>query len=75
MVARFVNGSGQNVQSLERTFYTCIDASYQVSVHLAERFQRRRLKYEKLTDDGQSDGKSSHCLRQGELKINYHIFI
>jgi hypothetical protein len=29
-----------------------IDASYQVSVHLAEKFQRRRLKYEKLTDDG-----------------------
>ena len=29
-----------------------IDASYQVSVHLAERFQRRRLKCEKLTDDG-----------------------
>ena len=28
-----------------------IDASYQVSVHLAERFQKRRLKYEKLTDD------------------------
>jgi hypothetical protein len=29
-----------------------IDASYQVSVHLANRFQRRRLKCEKLTDDG-----------------------
>ena len=29
-----------------------IDASYQVSVHLAERFQRRRLKCENLTDDG-----------------------
>jgi hypothetical protein len=29
-----------------------IDASYQVSVHLAEGFQRRRLKGEKLTDDG-----------------------
>jgi hypothetical protein len=29
-----------------------IDASYQVSVHLAEEFQRRRLKCEKLTDDG-----------------------
>jgi hypothetical protein len=29
-----------------------IDASYQVSLHLAEGFQRRRLKYEKLTDDG-----------------------
>jgi hypothetical protein len=28
-----------------------IDASYHVSVHLAEGFQRRRLKCEKLTDD------------------------
>jgi hypothetical protein len=28
-----------------------IDASYPVSVYLAERFQRRRLKCEKLTDD------------------------
>jgi hypothetical protein len=27
-----------------------IDASYQVSVHLAEGFQRRRLKCEKLMD-------------------------
>jgi hypothetical protein len=43
-----------------------IDASYQVSVHLAERFQRRILKCEKLTDDGR---KVSHCLWQGELKI------
>ena len=48
-----------------------IDASYQVSVHLAKVFQRGRLKCEKLTDDGQrtpSDGKSSRCLWQGELK-------
>ena len=48
-----------------------IDASYQVSVHLAEGFQRRRLKCEQLTDDRRrtpSDGKSSHCLWQGELK-------
>jgi hypothetical protein len=30
-----------------------IDASYQVSIHLAEGFQRRRLKCEKLTDDRQ----------------------
>jgi hypothetical protein len=29
-----------------------IDASYQVLLHLAEGFQRRRLKCEKLTDDG-----------------------
>jgi hypothetical protein len=51
---------------------TFIDASYQVSVHLAKRFWRRRLKCEKLTDDRRqmpSDGKSSHCLWQGELKM------
>jgi hypothetical protein len=30
-----------------------IDASYKVSVHLADGFQRRRLKGEKLTDDRQ----------------------
>jgi hypothetical protein len=29
-----------------------IDAPYQISVHLAEGFQRRRLKCEKSTDDG-----------------------
>jgi hypothetical protein len=43
-----------------------IDVSYQVSVHLAEGFQRRRLKCEKLTDDGRqmpSDGKSSLCIK------------
>jgi hypothetical protein len=48
MAAMFVNGSAQNEQSLERTI---IDASYQVSLHLAERFQKRRLKCEKLTND------------------------
>ena len=60
-----------------------IDASYQVSVHLAEEFQRKRLKSERLTDDRrcttedrrrktddgrQVDGKSSHGLWQDELK-------
>ena len=42
-----------------------IGASYQVSVHLAMQFQRRRLMCEKLTNDRQrmpSDGKSSHLL-------------
>ena len=50
-----------------------IDASYQVSVHLAEGFQRRWLKCEKLTNDRRrtpSDGKSSNCLWQGELKTS-----
>jgi hypothetical protein len=31
-----------------------IDASYQVSLNLAKGFQRRRLKWEKLTDDRQA---------------------
>jgi len=47
------------------------DTSYQVSIHLAEKFQKRRLKCEKLMNDRrrrQSDGKSSLCLWQGELK-------
>ena len=42
-----------------------IDASYQVSVHLAKGIQRRRLKCEMLADDRRrtpSDGKSSHGL-------------
>jgi hypothetical protein len=46
----FVNELGRNEMS---NFYggPSIDASYQVSVHLAEGFQRRRLKCEKLKDD------------------------
>ena len=119
VVAMFVNESGRNEQSLQRTFHRCflstfgsfgqavseekifknrpirnknclwqpcllidrdemsklyrgpfIDASYQVSVHLAKGFQRRRFKCEKLTDDGRrtpSNGKSSCCLWQGEI--------
>jgi hypothetical protein len=58
----FVNGSGQMCNLYNRP---SIDASYQVSVHLAKGFQRRRLKCEKLTDDRQrmpGDGKSSYCL-------------
>ena len=46
-----------------------IDASYQVSVHLAKRFQGRSLKCEKVNRrQTTSDDKSSHCLWQGELK-------
>jgi hypothetical protein len=55
-----------------------LDASYQVSVHMAEGFQRRRLKCEKLTEDRRrtpSDGKSSHCLWQGELKNPMLVFL
>ena len=44
----FVNGLRRNEQ-----FYRepAIDAHYQVSIHLAEGFQRRRFRCEKLTDD------------------------
>ena len=37
-----------------------IDDSYKVSVHLAEGFQRRRLKCEKLTDDGRQVMAKAH---------------
>ena len=45
-----------------------IDASYQVSVHIAEGFQRRRLKCEKLTDDGRKVMTKVHL--EGKLKIS-----
>jgi hypothetical protein len=37
-----------------------IDASYQVLLHLAEGFQRRRLKCEKLMDDGRQVMAKAH---------------
>ena len=37
-----------------------IDASYQVSDQLALRFQKRRLKCEKLTDDGRQVMSKAH---------------
>ena len=41
-----------------------IDVSYQVSVHLAKRF-RRRLKCEKLTDDGHQVMEKAHFVTSG----------
>jgi hypothetical protein len=46
-----------------------IDASYQVSVHLAEGFQRRRLKCEKLTDDRRHDGRQ--VMAKAYIAIGY----
>jgi hypothetical protein len=46
-----------------------IDASYQVSVHLAEGFQRRRLKCEKLTDDGCQVMAKAH-IAFGKVKVS-----
>jgi hypothetical protein len=39
---------------------TSIAASYQVSVHSAKGFQRRRLKCEKLTDNGRQVMVKAH---------------
>ena len=40
-----------------------MDTSYQVSVHLAQRFQRRRLKCEKLTDNGRQVMAKAHLAK------------
>ena len=49
-----------------------IDASYQVSVHLAKGVSEKKIKMWKVNGRRTpSDGKSSHCLWQGELKNNY----
>jgi hypothetical protein len=61
MVAMFVNGSGQNEQSLVRTFHRLLMLPTKFHLILADGFQGRSLKCEKLTDDRrwtQSDGKS-----------------
>jgi hypothetical protein len=47
-----------------------IEASYQVSVHLAKRFQRRRLKYEKLTDDGRQVMAKAHIALRALFLLN-----
>ena len=49
-MAMFVNGSGRNEDRDEMSIFyrePSIDASYQVSVHLAKGFQKRRLKCER----------------------------
>jgi hypothetical protein len=53
---------------LERTFDRCFLPIFQFIWLMGFRFQRRRLKCEKLTDDGrQVMAKISHCLWQAEL--------
>ena len=58
-----------------------IDSFYQVSVHLAEGFQRRRFKCEKLTDDRRrtTDAKwwqkLTLLLARWAKKIEIHVYI
>ena len=49
MVAMFVNGLGQNEQSLERTFHRCF---LQCFTSFGWGVSEERLKCENLTDDG-----------------------
>ena len=66
MVAMFVKDPDE-MSNLYRG--SSIDASYKIWVHLVKRFQGRRFKCEKLTDDGwrtSSDDKSSLGLWPGE---------
>jgi hypothetical protein len=65
----FSNGSGRNDAMSNRYRGPSIDVSYQVSFHLAKRFHKKRLKCEKLTDDGLQLIAIAHmAFRSGELK-------
>jgi len=46
-----------------------IDAFYQVSVHLAKQFRRRRLKCERLADDGRQGMANTHMVTH-QLGVN-----
>ena len=64
----FVDGSGQNEQSLERTFHRCFLPSF---TSFGRAVSEEKIKMWKVN----SDGKSSHCLWQGELKNQwYYIY-
>ena len=70
VAAMFVNRSGQNEQSLERTFHRCFLPSFS---SFGWEASEEKIKMWKV--NGQRtprDGKSSLCLWQGELKITFH---
>jgi hypothetical protein len=53
-----------------------IDTSYQVPVYLVKGFQRRRLKCEKLTDDGRQVMAKAHiALGKVSEKSNFIIYM
>jgi hypothetical protein len=66
VAAMFVNGTGQNVQSLERTFYRCFLPSFS---SFGWGVSEEKIKMWKVNGRWTpSDGKSLHYLWQGELK-------
>ena len=75
VAAMLVNGSGQNLQSLERTFYRCFLPSFS---SFGWGVSEEKIKMWKVNRrQTPSDGKSSHCLWQGELKklFNSNTFL
>jgi hypothetical protein len=66
VAAMFINRSGQNEQSLERTFHRCFLPSFS---SFGWEVSEEKIKMWKVNGRRTpSDGKSSHCLWQGELK-------
>ena len=73
LAAIFVNGSGQNEQSLERTFHRCFLPSF---TSFGWGVSEEKIKMWKVNGRQMpSDGKSSHCLWQGELKTTKTLLI
>jgi hypothetical protein len=65
----FVDESGRNELSLERTFHRCFLPSF---TSFGWAVSEEKIKMWKVNGRRTpSDGKSSHCLWQGELKIMY----
>jgi hypothetical protein len=66
VAAMFVNESGRNEQSLQRTFHRCFLPSFS---SFGWGVSEEKIKMWKINEQQMpSDGKSSHCLWQGELK-------
>ena len=66
VVAMFVNRSGQNEQSLDRTFHRCFLPSFS---SFGWEVSEEKIKMRKVNGrQTPSDGKSSHYLWHGELK-------
>ena len=67
VVAMFVNGSGRNEHSLKRIFHRCFLLSFS---SFGWGVSEEKIKMWKVNGRQMpSDGKSSHCLWQGELKM------
>jgi hypothetical protein len=70
-MADIVNGSGQNEQSLERTFHRCFLPSF---TSFGWGVSEEKIKMWKVNGrQTPSDGKISHCLWQGELTSDRKI--